>query len=399
MGKDNDFGLQSNAGVSQADAVATIDRVASAPAPTSAGQSDLGVAQADGKKTDADGLKKEFDLNDPNAAAEPTGEPEKVTEVDTDPEPAAEPEKQEKPAELPDADDAEPVAEWLKDVDVATRQDILSEFMATNMDDLKVTVRQSGRDVEMSLSELKRQASGYAGEDKASKQIKQATADIEHREKVLKDREKFIADQFTNPTDLMQFLDSHVEDPIAYFTSVKEHAEGVLSEAEENPARFRRDAALRRENASLKSDIRDIKDMIRNGTNGATGTPRAEGADDDHHAIVAEEEARKAEGKARVQFVKDEGFELAAVAAAWTADNEPADFYRWFASWSLKRERDTSRDKVTATKQNRQRGGGTLRKRGSANPQPAKAVDDGKPLDAKGISEFLKNHPSNRGRL
>ena len=114
----------------------------------------------------------------------------------------------------------------------------------------------------------------------------------------------------------MVFLDSHVEDPVAYFTAVKEHAEGVLAEAEENPARFRRDAALRRENVSLRSDMAEIKNLIR-GQNGKTGTPDADAAEasqpeDDDAA------GRQAEGEARVSFVKEQGFKVDAVAKAWT---------------------------------------------------------------------------------
>ena len=407
MAKDNDFGLQSNAGapVTQEAAVTTIDRVAGEPAPMSAGQTDLGVAQADGKKTDEAGLKKEFELNDPNKALDAErGEPEKETDVETDPDAKKELEKKVEPEAkvepekkvAPGADDPEPVSEWLADVTVADRQDILDEFVTANIDDLKLNVRQDGADVEMTLGQLKRAASGYAGEAKAGSQIKKMKAEVERREKDLKDREKFITDQFNKPADLMSFLDAHVEDPVAYFTAVKEHAESVLSESEENPGRFRRDAATRRENAALRSDIKELKDIVV-GRNGNTGTPDAD-TDEGPDRGAQSEEAIVAEGKARRDFVVEEGFEVDAVAKAWTDAGEPPDFYRWFAKFGLKEARDTSAAKVQTTKKNREKGGASLRRRGSANPKPAAAVDDGKVLDAKGIQEYLDNHPTNKGR-
>lgn len=401
MAKDNDFGLTSNAApseVSQADAVATIDRVANEPAPTSSGQTDLGVAQADGKQTDAKGLRKEFDLNDPNPEPEAGGEPEKEVDVETDPDPdkkvepeakVEEPEKKVEPAT-----DAEPVADWLKDVDLPTRQDILDEFVTSNIDDLKVDLRQGGADVQMTIGELKRAAAGYSGEASASRQVKQMKAEIETREKALKDREKFISDQFNDPADLMTFLDSHVTDPVQFFTAVKNHADAVLAEAEDNPARFRRDAALRRENASLRSDISEIKSMLTNGKgNGTPAPPDTSAADADTEAEI------KQEGQRRRSMVKELGFEVDAVAKAWAGAGEPDNFDHWFAKWAVSTERDTSKAKTTATKSNRAKGGSTLRRRGAANPQPTKTADDDKPLDAAGISKFLREHPTNKGRI
>lgn len=403
MAKDNDFGLQSNAApseVTQADAVATIDRVANEPAPTSSGQSDLGVAQADGKHTDAKGLRKEFDLNDPNPEGdEPGGKPEKETEVVTDPEPdkKVEPEAKVEPEkkEVVEPDpNVEAVGEWLKDVDLPTRQDILDEFVTSNIDDLKVSLRQGGADVEMSIGELKRAASGYAGEASASRQVKEMKAEIATREKALKDREKFISDQFNDPADLMTFLDSHVTDPVQFFTAVKQHADAVLTEAEDNPARFRRDAALRRENASLRSDISEIKSMLTNGKGAGTpDAPDKSKADDDQVAEIKEE------GQRRRSMVKELGFEVDAVAKAWAGAGEPDNFDHWFAKWAVSHERDTSKAKTTATKVNRQKGGAALRRRGAANPQPTKTAEDDKPLDAAGISKFLREHPTNQGRF
>jgi len=402
MAKDNDFGLSSNAGpseVSQAAAVATIDRVANEAPPMSAGQGaqDNGVAQADGKQVDDKGLKKEFDLNEPNPEPAEGGEPEKVVEVDTDPE-AAKPEPEVEPVVEPTGDQVEPIDQWLKDVPVSDRQDILSEFMTSNIDDLKVSVRQGHEDVEMTLGELKRAASGYAGEANAGRQIKQAKAEVAAREKALVDREKFISDQFEKPGDLMTFLDSNVTDPVAYFTAVKDHAEAVLAEAEENPGRFRRDANLRKENAELRSDIADIKDLLRNnGQNGKTGTPEPEVAGGTT-ADAKREEIRQ-EGERREKLVVKEGYQVDAIAKIWADEGRPDDFYRWFAEHRLAQERDTAKAKVGTTKENRRKGGAALRRRGSANPTPLAAKDDGKVLDAAGISEFLRNHPTNKGRI
>ncbi len=399
--KGNDFGLTSNAGpgeVSQAAAVATIDRVANEAPPLSAGQGtgDNGVAQADGKHVSDKDLKKEFDLNEPNPADAEAGEPEKVVEVDTDPE--AKKELEVEPVVEAKPDDVEPVADWLKDVPVADRQDILSEFMTSNIDDLKVTVRQGHEDVEMSLGDLKRAAAGYSGEANAGRQIKAAKDEIAVREKALKDREKFIADQFNSPGDLMTFLDSNVTDPVEYFTAVKEHAESVLAEAEENPGRFRRDANLRRENAALRSDMAEIKDMIRgNGANGKAGTPEPEAAGGTG-ADAKREEIRQ-EGVRREKLVVDKGFQVDAVAKAWADEGRPDDFYRWFAEWRLELEQDTGKARKTTVKEQRRKGGAALRRRGSANPAPVQAADDGKILDAKGISDFLRNHPTNKGRI
>ncbi len=402
--KDNDFGLTSNAKpseISQADAVATIDRVANEPAPTSSGQTDLGVAQADGKHTDAKGLRKEFDLNDPNPEPDAAGgEPEKETEVVTDPDPdkkvepeaKVEPDKEIKVVE-PDPN-VEAVGEWLKDVDLPTRQDILDEFVTSNIDDLKVSLRQGGADVELSIGELKRQAAGYAGEANASRQIKEMKAEITTREKALKDREKFITDQFNDPADLMTFLDSHVTDPVQFFTAVKNHADAVLAEAEDHPARFARDAALRRENASLRSDISEIKSLLTNGKRpGTPEAPDASAADADQVAEIKEE------GQRRRSMVKELGFGVDAVAKAWAGAGEPDNFDPWFAKWAVTQERDTSKAKTTATKVNRQKGGAALRRRGAANPQPTRTAEDDKPLDAAGISKFLREHPTNQGRF
>lgn len=399
-GKDNSFGLQSNSGVSQAEAVATIDRVANEVPPLNAGQGaqDNGVAQADGKPVDPKGLRKEFDLNDPAGAAD-KAEPEKHIEVETDPDAVEDdevvvPDDKKAEADADAGNDVEPVSEWLKDVDTPTRQDILQEFMTSNIDDLTVSVRQSGKDVDLTLAELKRAAAGYSGEQAAGRQVKQLKADIDRREKALVEREQFIAKQFDDPGDLLQFLDGNVEDPVQYFTAVKDHAEAILAEAEDNPARFRRDTALRRENSQLRSDVADIKALLKGQAN--PGTPEK---DEAASADAARRQELVDEGHRRRQHVTDLGYEVDAVAKAWTDAGEPDAFDHWFTKWAVTQERDTSRAKTDTTKKNRQRGGASLRRRGSANPKPATPAADDEPFDAKSIDKFLRNHPSNAGRM
>ena len=417
---DNDFGLSSNAAaapVSKEAAVATIDKVAGA-------KPDFGVAQADGKPVDQEGLREEFDLSGAETKAE-AGEAETETELDTEleDEGAIEGSDEHKDAQAKQAAEAKKVAEakkdaegkegadakkdadaaaegaeelesvetWMKDVDPATRQTILDQFVIDNIDDLTVPVTQAGKEVPMTIAQLKRAAAGYAGETQVTAKVKGMKADIERREKALKDREGFIAKQFKDPGDLMTFLDGQVEDPVKYFTAVKAHAESVLTEAEDNPARFSRDAALRRENASLRSDIKDIKDMI-SGKN-ASGTPdgdATEGADADEKTVT--------EGVRRREMVVEAGFKVDAIAKAWADDDEPADFDRWFVKYALKTRKDTSTRARASTDKKRRRGGKSLRRRGPAKPKPDTASSGSGVMGAVEIDQFLRGHPSNKGR-
>jgi uncharacterized protein YukE len=134
--------------------------------------------------------------------------------------------------------------------------------------------------------------------------------------------------------------------------------------------------------------------MLTNGN--GTGTPEApdtSAADADTAAGIKEE------GQRRRSMVKELGFGVDAVAKAWAGAGEPDNFDHWFAKWAVTQERDTSKAKTTTTKTNRRKGGSALRRRGAANPQPTRTAEDDKPLDAAGISKFLREHPSNQGRF
>lgn len=405
----NDFGLTSNAApVSQEAAVATIEQVANEPAPV---HSDQGVAQSQGKEVSDADFRKEFDMDDGTHPDDkkPEGKPEVETKVKTgeeedertDEEIAADEEAAEAEAAKPAAekketvDDGtdETVADWLKDVEVETRQEILDEFSVNNIDDLTVTVRQGGEDVDLSIGELKRAAAGYAGEEAVDAKIDNIKAELARREEDVKTREEFFGKQFDDPTDLTSFLDANVTDPVKYFTALKEHAEAVLAEAEDNPAQFRRNTALRRENQSLRSDVAEIKALLKGN--------RDTGRDTDAEEVDTPEaiKERRDEGKRRRDAVVAKGFDVDKVHQAWIDGGEAVDFDRWFARWSKTQDpKDTSAGKKKTTKKKAQRqGGSALRRRGAANPAPASQADDGD-LSAAGITKFLRNHPSNKGR-
>lgn len=403
------FGLESNAGkpVSKETAVATIDKVAGA-------KPDFGIAMADGKKVDQDGLRQEFDLSNADKKDQ-AGDVETEVELDTELEDesdegheagqAAQAAEDRKAAEDKKAaegkkgdevtatgdDEVESVESWLKDVDPATRQSILDQFVVDNIDDLTVPVTQAGKEVPMSIAQLKRAAAGYAGETQITAKVKAMKADIERRETALKDREGFIAKQFKDPADLMTFLDGQVEDPVKYFTAVKAHADSVLTEAEENPARFHRDAVLRRDNVSLRSDIADIKAMIR-------GKNATETSESDATEGAETEETLIAEGARRREMVVGAGFKVDAIVKAWADDDEPPDFDRWFLKYALKDRKDTSTRARASTGNNRRRGGKSLRRRGPATPKPVTASGDSGVMGAQEIDTYLRGHPSNKGR-
>ena len=408
----DEFGLKSNAApVSQADAVATIEKVAGEPAPI--GKPDQGVAQADGKQVSDDQFRKEFELDDSVHPDDKKieGKPEVETEVKTELEDeekeqtADEKAADEKAADEKAADEkaaaekketvedetGEAVADWLKDVDVATRQEILDEFSVNNIDDLMVSIRQGGEDVDLSIGELKRAAAGYAGEDAVDKKVENMKAELGRREEDVKTREDFFGKQFDDPQDLLTFLDANVTDPVKYFTALKEHAEGVLTEAEDNPAQFRRNTAMRRENQSLRSDITEIKDILK----GNRDTGRDTDAEESESPEVVKE--RRTEGQRRRDAVVRAGFDVNKVHQAWTDDGEAVDFDRWFARWSKTAKKETSTGKKKTTEKKQRRGGSALRRRGPVTPKPASQQDDGD-LSAKGIAKFLREHPSNQGR-
>jgi hypothetical protein len=181
---------------------------------------------------------------------------------------------------------------------------------------------------------------------------------------------------------------------VTYFKAVQDHAAGVLAEAEENPARFRRDAAARRENASLRSDIADLKAaVLGRGKDDGDGTPAA-----DAETKAERDEYLAQEGARRREMVVENGFKVDAVAKAYADANEPDDFDRWFAKWALKNARDTSQAATDTTNKNRKRGGSTLRRRGPSTPKPAEVGADDDVMTASGIDSFLRKHPSNKGR-
>jgi len=129
------------------------------------------------------------------------------------------------------------------------------------------------------------------------------------------------------------------------------------------------------------------------------GTPKAKTADDGDET-AAEKVERVAEGKRRVKFVtKELGLKVADVERAWSNAGSPPDFYAWIAKWNHKRGKDTSSRAKKSTKRNRRRAGTGLRRRGGSTTAGDKPVSDGKALTAKGIEEFLVNHPTNKGRL
>lgn len=393
---ENEFALKSNAdvSVSQQEAAAAIEKVAGAPAPL--------PGSPDAKVVTDKGLRKEFDLNTNEDREKEPGEPEKETDVETDEpetkkEPAAKKEAEATPSDT-DEDTGEAIADWLKEVDLETRQDILDEFVDTNIDDLVVNVMQAGQDVELTIKELKRQAAGYTGESNAGAKQKELKADIKRREDAIGAREKFLTDQFADPTQLMTFLDANVEEPEKYFKAVKEHADAVLAEAEDNPAQFRRNAALRRENVELRNQLTSIDTKLdRIAGNGSRDTDASgEEADADTHAQLVKE------GQRRYQLVADAGLDKAGVEKAWKAAGEPEDvgFDRWLLLWSRKQAKETSDTAKETTTRNRRRGGGTLRRRGNTKSTPAaEKPQKGHLPDATEIGDYLRQHPSNKGRM
>ena len=394
----NEFALKSNAdvSVSQQEAAAAIETVANAPAPLPGAPEAKVVSDRE--------MRKEFALNTNEPTEKEPGEAEKETHVETEPEGKKKPkeatELEAKPAETVTDDElGEPVADWLKEVDVDTRQEILDEFVDRN-DDLIVNVTQAGQDVELTLRELKRQASGYAGEQNADRKSTELKADLKRREAAIVEREKVISKTFEDPTDLMTFLDANVPEPEKYFKTVLEHAEALLKEAEENPGAFRRNSALRRENAQLRESLSSIDTKLdRLAGNGGRDTDAAGETE-----TGTETEARLVkEGQRRYQLVKDAGLDKAEVEKAWRAAGEPHDgdgFDRWLLLWSRKQAKETSDAALETTERNRQRGGGTLRRRGNTKPAPAAVKPQkGHLPDAEEIGTYLREHPSNKGRM
>lgn len=405
-------------------AAATIVADAAAGKTERQGQPDAGKAQANAKDVDNADFSKEFDLEggdkpDTGKAADKVDvetddgvvddallEDGKV-DKDDDPDAAGDDTRtdaQKKAdadakaaAEAKGGDEAEAIADWLKDVDDDTRQEMVEEFFESNTD-LTITVQRDGKEVELTLEELKRDAGGYSGEAAVEKKIADARAEIKKQGEELKSREEFLGKQLDKPDDLLAFLDANVSDPLKYFKAIQEHAEAVLKQAEDDPAGFRRDTTSRRANQARDARLDKLTEMFEKFMSGE-GTPKAKTADSGDET-AAEKVEREAEGKRRVKFVtKELGLKVADVERAWSKAGRPPDFYAWIAKWSHKRGKDTSKRAKKSTERNRRRAGTGLRRRGGSTTAGDKPANDGKPLTAKGIEEFLVNHPTNKGRL
>jgi hypothetical protein len=405
-GQDTGFDMQSNAAapVSSEAAATMVKEVAH-------GTDDGGQARSNAKQVDDKAFKEEFEIGHEEAGEE-DGVPEKETEVETEHEDLEDKGEEDEGTEDPDADadktptgkkdekgeeggeEVEPIGDWLKDVDGDTRQEILDEFIESNAD-LVVTVAQNGQEVEMTIADAIQQAGRYGGEEAVEQKIADARAEIARQQENLKTREEFLGKQLSKPTDLLEFLDANVEDPVKYYTAVRDHAESVLRSAEEDPAGFRRDTAIRRDNSQLRSELSEIKDLLKDLKPG-TGTPDA---GDEKAQKKAQEEAMKKEGAARRKFVTDAGFKVSDVQTAWHNDDEPSDFYRWFAQWIKSTAKDTSTRAKKSTNKNRRRGGKTLRRRAGSKPVGTKEEKITGTPNAKEMAEFLVNHPTNKGRL
>lgn len=388
------------------------------------GQPDAGKAQAKAKEVDNAEFGKEFGLeggekpatgkpadevevvvDDEDALLEDgDGKPDKDDVVDDDDPDDTRTDAQKKAdadakvaADAKGGDEPEAIADWLKDVDDDARQEMVEEFFESNTD-LTITVQRDGKDVELTLEELKRDAGGYSGEAAVEKKIADARTEIKKRSDELKSREEFLGKQLDKPDDLLAFLDANVSDPLKYYKAIQEHAEAVLKQADEDPAGFRRDTASRRANQARDARLDKLTEMFEKFMSGK-GTPKAETADDGEET-AAEKVERKAEGKRRVKFVtKELGLKVADVERAWSKAGSPSDFYAWIAKWNHTRGKDTSKRAKKATKTNRRRAGTGLRRRGGSTTASDKPANDGKALTAKGIEEFLVNHPTNKGRL
>lgn len=409
-GQDTGFDMQSNAAAPvDAGTAATMVKEAA-----QGGTDDGGQARADAKQVDDKTFKEEFEIGH-EETGEKDGTAETQTEVETDETDDDKGELEDKGEQDDDTktkdddadatkagekgekgeevDDAEPIGDWLKDVDEDTRQEILDEFIESNAD-LSVTVRQDGQDVEMTIAELQRAAGGYAGEEAIEKKIADARTAIKAQQDDLKSREEFLGKQLKKPADLLEFLDSNVEDPVQYYTAVRDHAESVLKSAEDDPAGFRRETSQRRASGMMLDRLEKLASVVDKLVAGKTGTPDAETTDEQ-----ANDEVIRKEGEARRKFVSDAGFKVPVVQAAWIKDKEPSDFYRWFARWIKTSAKDTSTRAKKSTKKNQRRGGKTLRRRGGSTPGAGDKKKVAGTPSATEMADFLVNHPTNKGRL
>ena len=399
---EDSFLMEPNTPVDSA-AAATIIADAAAGKSATQGQPDGGKAQAAAKEVDGAAFAKEFDLE--GGDKPDTGKAAKQVDVETDDggdDTRTDAQKKadadaKTAAEAKGDDELEAIADWLKDVDEDARQEMVEEFFESNTD-LTITVQRDGKDVELTLEELKRDAGGYSGEASVEKKIADARTEIKKANEDLKSREEFLGKQLDKPEDLLAFLDANVTDPLKYFKAIQEHAEAVIKQAEDDPAGFRRDTASRRADQARDARVDKLTEMFEKFMSGE-GTPKAKTGDDTEQT-AAEKAEVAAEGKRRVKFVtKKLGLKVADVERAWSKAGRPSDFYAWIAEWNHTRGKDTSKRAKKSTKTNRRRAGKGLRRRGGAAPAGDKPAYDGKELTAKGIEEFLVQHPTNKGRL
>lgn len=404
-----DFGMTpNNPGAGEA-----VAAPAAAPAGQGEGTSDHGAAQAEAREVTAEQFAEAFEL-DPNAEGEgESGKPVKQTVVDTgdgegekpdgekpDGEKPAEGEKPdgEKPAEGDAAAEGEATAEgddvtiedFLKDTDDDTRQDLLTALMADEK--LSLNFERDGKPVSEPVADVLRAAAGYPG----AEAVTARAAELKKAEDQLDSDQKAFSKTLADPSEFLDYMEGHLDDPVKFYTSIRDRAESVLKESEDDPAAFKRKHADRRsavtdrqEAIALREEVANLRRDLRGDT-----PPRKVSA--------SEETSIRQEGEKRRSAVETSGFNVDVVDNHWVAAGAPTDFARWFGAWSAvnpglkgkgtpKSENGEKPDSETGGKKKRK----TLRRSGNLGPGKPTAVVDDKPLDADGIESFLREHPSN----
>lgn len=366
------------------------------PATSKTGQPDSGVAQMDAKQVDPGEFKQEFGLDSNTDEVEPT-DPVKETVVDTGDKPDEKPDEKPGEDQKPDqadekvvtdeGDETVSVKDFLKDVDDDTRRDL---FAALAEDpDAQLTFQRNGESVSQPVADVLRAASGYPG----AEAVTARAGTLKKAEEQLAADQKQFSETLEDPQEFLDYMDGHIQDPVKFYTAIRDRADAVLKENEDDPAAFRRTLSSRRDAAASRQATAELRTEVA-GLRAELKSGKSEGNNAD--------EAVRQEGQTRRTAVEAAGFDVNVVDDHWTAAGSPTDFARWFGAWSKINAPLKGTPKSETTNNSTNNSGKktglrskSLKRAGSVGSGVTPTQVDNKPMDAEGIENYLRAHPSN----